>query len=48
MKDTKSTVFKKTKRMARNAAVSGKPGGKKTSKTKITGTPLSKNYKDNK
>jgi hypothetical protein len=34
------TVYKKTKAIARNAAVSGKPGGMKISKTKITGTPV--------
>ena len=33
-------VYKKTKSIARNAATSGKPGGKKTSTTKITGTPV--------
>jgi hypothetical protein len=35
-----ATTFKKTKAIARNAAVAGKPGGKKISKTKITGTPV--------
>ena len=34
------TVYKQTKTIARNAAVSGKPGGKKISKTKITGMPV--------
>ena len=34
------TVYKKTKAIARNAAVAGKPGGKKISQTKITGTPV--------
>lgn len=29
-------VFKKTRTLARNAAVSGKPGGKRTSTTKVT------------
>lgn len=34
------TVYKKTKVIARNAAVSGKPGTKRMSKTKVTGESL--------
>jgi len=39
------TVYKQTKAIARNAAVAGKPGGKKISTTKITGTPVKRKKK---
>jgi|TARA_R110000868_G_scaffold97864_6_gene269185 hypothetical protein len=39
------TVYKQTKAIARNAAVTGKPGGKKISKTKITGMPVKRKRK---
>ena len=40
-----ATVFKKTKRVTRNAAVAHKPGTKKLIKTKITGSPVKKKKK---
>ena len=39
------TVYKQTIAIARNAAVTGKLGGKKISKTKITGMPVKRKRK---
>ena len=38
-------VFKRTKAIPRNSAVAGKTGGKKISKTKITGMPVKRKRK---